>query len=93
MYLGFSNTTYNGLPLPLPLGTLGMPESTLSIALDVSDVLRPPTAPGEFVVPVPLPPPSVLLAYAPVFFQWILLDPNVPGFLAASQAGKTVLYP
>jgi hypothetical protein len=45
------------------------------------------------VVPVPLPPPSVLLAYAPVFFQWILLDPNVPGFLAASQAGKTVLYP
>ena len=92
MYLGFSNTTYSGLPLPLPLTTLGMPEGSLSISLDISGPLAPPSAPGEFSLGIAIPP-TPLLGYAPVFFQWILLDPNVPGFLAASQAGKTVLYP
>ena len=92
MYLGFSNTNYLGLPLPLSLTTIGMPESSLSISLDVSGPLMPPTAPGEFVLPISIPP-NPLLGYAPVFFQWVLLDPNVPGFMAASQAGKTVIYP
>jgi hypothetical protein len=51
-----------------------------------------PSGAGEFTMPVPIPP-TAALAYAPMFFQWILLDPNVPGLLAASTAGKTVLYP
>jgi hypothetical protein len=91
-YLGFSNTNWNGLPLPLSLASIGLLESQLSISPDVSAALLPPSSPGEFRLPVPLPTTSTL-GYAEVFFQWVLLDPNVPGFLAATQAGKTVLYP
>lgn len=90
--LGFSNTNYLGVPLPIDLAVLGMPESWISVAMDVTGSPVLPSAVGEFTMPVPIPS-SAALAYAPTFFQWILLDPNVPGLLVASTAGKTVLYP
>ena len=90
--LGFSNTSYLGAPLPINLAVLGMPESWISVAMDVTGSPLLPSGVGEFTMPVPIPQ-TAALSYAPMFFQWILLDPNVPGLLAASTAGKTVLYP
>jgi hypothetical protein len=92
MYLGFSNTNYLGTALPIPLATAGMPESFVSISPDVSSALLTPSAVGEFRLPVGIPT-AATLGYTPVFFQWVVLDPNVPGFLGASPGGKTVLYP
>jgi hypothetical protein len=93
MFLGFSNTSFPGGPLPLDLSAiLGWPESVLSVSPDVNTPLLLPSAPGEFSFPVPIPP-STTLAYAPVFFQWLALDSSIQGFFAMSQAGKTVIYP
>lgn len=91
LYAGFDNDTYLGLPLPGPLAVLGMPESYVSISLDVTLGAFTPSAPGEFSHAIGLPPGGGL-SYVPLFFQWLLLDPTVPGLLATSQAGKTVAY-
>ncbi len=91
LYAGFSNDTYLGLPLPGPLLGAGMPESYLSISPDVTLGTFPPSAPGQFSHAIGLPPAGGL-SYVPLFFQWLVLDPTVPGFLATSQAGKTVAY-
>ncbi len=49
---GFSNTTYNGLPLPLPLDALGMPNCTLWAAPEVlTAVVGSPLAPWSLVIP------------------------------------------
>jgi hypothetical protein len=91
LFIGFSNQTYLGLPLPIPLAGAGMPESFVSISPDLSTALQTPTAPGSFAFPLGLPP-GIGLSYTPLFFQWVVLDTQVPGFLAASQAGKTIAY-
>jgi hypothetical protein len=91
LYAGFSNDTYLGLPLPGSLAGIGMDESYLSISLDVTLAAVTPTVPGEFVHTIGLPPAGGL-SYVPLFFQWLVLDPTVPGALATSQAGKTIAY-
>lgn len=91
LYAGFSNDTYLGLPLPGPLSVIGMPESHLSISLDVTLAAVTPTTPGEFGHLIGLPPAGGL-SYVPLFFQWLVLDPTVVGGLATSQAGKTIAY-
>lgn len=93
LYAGFSNTTYLGSPLPIPLAILGpgLEESHLSVSLDVNLGGAVPGPPGTFVKPILLPPAGGL-SYVPLFFQWILFDPTVPGLLVMSQAGKTVAY-
>ncbi|MBL8732387.1 MAG: hypothetical protein JNN13_08465 [Planctomycetes bacterium] len=92
VHLGFSNTSYLGLPLPADLSLAGLAESYLSVSPDVPSPLLTPAAPGTFVLPVAIPN-SATLGYAEVFFQWLVLDSQVPGFIALTQAGKTVLYP
>ncbi len=92
MFLGFSNTTSTIGPLPIALNPLlGWQESILSISPDVSTPLMLPTTQGEFVQPVPIPN-NPALAYAPLYFQWMVLDTSINGFFAMSQAGKTVIY-
>ncbi|HZN40618.1 MAG TPA: hypothetical protein VFD82_17575 [Planctomycetota bacterium] len=91
LFIGLSNQAYLGVPLPLPLASIGWPESYLSISPDLNAGFVLPTAPGSFAFPFPLPP-VVGLSYLPLFFQWIVFDTQVPGFLAASQAGKTIAY-
>lgn len=91
LFAGFSNTTYQGATLPFDLGGIGWTESTLAIAADLNTGIVTPTGPGEFRFPLTVPSGSGL-SYAPVFFQWLLLDASVPGFLAMSQAGKTIAY-
>jgi hypothetical protein len=93
MFLGFSNTTsiYGALPLPLqPL--LGWEESVLVTSADVNTGVLTPSAPGEFVFPVPIPVVPTL-AYAPLYFQWLAVDSGVTGLYAMTQGGKTVIYP
>ncbi|MBX3464585.1 MAG: hypothetical protein KF830_15560 [Planctomycetes bacterium] len=91
LYAGFSNDLYGGVPLPIPLVSAGMPESYISIATDVMLAAVPPSAPGEFAHAVNLPAAGGL-SYVPLFFQWLVLDPTIPGALATSQAGKTIAY-
>lgn len=91
LYAGLSNDVYLGTPLPLPLSLIGWEESYLSIATDVMLGAFAPSAPGEFSHPINLPPGGGL-SYVPVFYQWLVLDSSVPGFLATSQAGKSVAY-
>lgn len=92
LFVGFSNQTFGGGMLPLPLGpTIGWTESVLSISPDLATGALVPIAPGEFSFPLFLPP-AAGLSYTPLFFQWVALDATVQGFLAASQAGKTVAY-
>ncbi len=93
MFLGFSNTAsiYGALPLPLqPL--LGWEESVLVSSADVNTGVQVPSAPGEFVFPVPIPAIPTL-AYAPLYFQWLAVDSGVTGLYAMTQGGKTVIYP
>ncbi|MBL8729935.1 MAG: hypothetical protein JNM25_16035 [Planctomycetes bacterium] len=91
LYVGLSNDTYLGTPLPAPLAPFGMLESYASISLDASTGGLAPSGPGEFSVAIGLPPLGGL-SYVPLFFQWVLFDPTVPGSLATSQAGKTIAY-
>ena len=91
LYIGFSNQFYLGVPLPIPLAGIGWPESFVSISPDLSTGLLAPTTAGSFAFPLNLPP-GIGLSYTPLFFQWVVLDTQVPGFLAASQAGKTSAY-
>jgi hypothetical protein len=91
LYVGLSNDTYLGTPLPAPLAPFGMLESYVSISLDASTGGLAPSAPGEFSVAIGLPLLGGL-SYVPLFFQWVVFDPTVPGSLATSQAGKTIAY-
>ncbi|MBL9079688.1 MAG: hypothetical protein JNL08_19455 [Planctomycetes bacterium] len=91
LYAGLSNDLYLGSPLPAPLTFLGMQESYLSISLDVLLGAFTPVGPNEFAATINLPPAGGL-SYQPIFFQWLVLDSSVPGFLATSQAGKTIAY-
>ncbi|HEX6811151.1 MAG TPA: hypothetical protein VF384_05985 [Planctomycetota bacterium] len=91
LFIGLSNQTYLGAPLPVPLATIGWSESYLSISPDMNAGLVLPSAPGSFAFPFALPAlPGI--SYTPLFFQWIVLDSKVPGMLCATQAGKTVVY-
>lgn len=93
LYVGFSNSASSVGPLPLDLGPLlGWQESVLSVSPDVSSPLLAPSGPGSFQLTFGVPN-NPLLAYQPVFCQWLALDAGVSGFFALSQAGKTVVYP
>jgi hypothetical protein len=91
LYAGLSNDVWSAVPLPLPLSGLGIDESFVSVSLDVPLGAFVPSAPGEFSHAVLLPFAGGL-ANTPLFFQWIVLDPSVPGGMAATQAGKTLAY-
>ncbi len=90
LYLGFSNQSHLGTPLPFYLSGLGMPESAVSVALDIHVVSRP-VVNGSAFHGISLPG-SPIWSYQPTFWQWVLFDPTAPNGFTLSQAGKTVLY-
>lgn len=53
LYTGFSNTTWNSVPLPLPLAGLGMPGCTLLIAPQVPAAIFPSGGAGSWTLPLP----------------------------------------
>lgn len=90
LFLGFSNSAYGGQQLPLYLGTLGLPETAIAVALDLQATLRP-IVNGGTREPVPIPALPGLQG-VPMFSQWLILDPTVPQGLTMSQAGKTIVW-
>ena len=96
LYFGFDNRNWRGVTLPLALTSpplpsgINFPETIISIALDANFGLVPVVG-GAAALTVPLPNLPAI-AYAPTYWQWLILDPTVPGGFTLSQAGKTVIY-
>ena len=85
---GFSNTAYNGLPLPLPLDTLGMPGCSLLASPDIlTPVFGLPTASGSLSVP------NTLTLYGlPFFNQAFALDATANALgITTSNAGAAIV--
>lgn len=83
-FLGFSNTLWNGVALPLPLGLIGAGHCTLWISLDLN-VTRPTDAAGAatFAIPIPFQPGTLGL---PFHAQAAVYDPGAnPLGLSFSQ--------
>ncbi len=91
LFAGFSNTTSAGTPLPFNLASAGMPESNISVSIDLLTNLQLIQS-GNANYTLPLPPLGSGFSYTPIFFQWLVLDPTLPAGIATSQAGKTVIY-
>jgi len=95
LYAGFSNTQMLGppmtSPLPFSLSAFGMPESSLSVSLDMNSTLQT-VVNGEASYTIPMLPPGSGFSYVPMFFQWIVFDASLPAGIAMSQSGKTVIY-
>ncbi|HKB15316.1 MAG TPA: VCBS repeat-containing protein, partial [Planctomycetota bacterium] len=72
--IGFSSTSWLGIPLPLDLGVFGIPGCFLLVSSDIHvPVLT--TAAGRAVVPAPVPS-NPLLSGATLYFQWYVVDPG-----------------
>ncbi len=85
LYAGFSRQQ-----VPFSLAQFGLDETNVLIGLDMNSTLQLPTAPGEFAFT--LPPLPAGFANVPMFFQWVIFDPVVPGGVSMSKAGKTLIY-
>lgn len=82
IFLGLNDTTWNGRPLPMPLGSLGLPGCSLLIAPRSSTGLLPTTS-GSLTTTVPIPNLAALGGLS-AFFQALVFDP------AANAAGAVV---
>lgn len=77
LYLGISRTTWNGIPLPLNLGFLGVgPTCQLCVSVDVSLPFATSGA-GSGSVPLTLPN-LVNLIQGHFYTQGVILDPGAP---------------
>jgi len=89
--LGFSNTDWSGIPLPLNLGFLGMPACDLLVAPHISVGLTTTAfgpGNGRAILPVPIPGTPSLVGL-PFFAQWYVVDPGpapVPGAMTRGLA-------
>ena len=85
---GFSNTLYSGLPLPLPLDSLGMPGCSLLASPDIlTPVIGLPTASWSMSIPN-----TLTLLGLPFFNQAFALDATANALgIATSNAGAGVL--
>ena len=87
--MGFDDQTYNGSPLPLPLGPFGMPACLLNIAPQAS-VLATATA-GTATVQIPIPNAAYLVGT--VFYQQVFSPApgaNARGVLAGTSTRGVV---
>lgn len=88
-FLGLSHVSFQGLPLPLDLGALAMPQCTLDASMDL--VLPVPAAAGAARLDVPIPAGSGLLGLW-LFPQAVVPDPGANGAgLITSAAGHAVI--
>ena len=71
LYLGYSNASWMGVPLPLDLALLGVPGCFVNVSLDTALVTGAPAP-----VPVPIPRDPVLVG-ATTYYQDLLFgDPS-----------------
>jgi len=86
MWLGASRTTWNGLPLPLDLGSLGLVGCSLRAAIDVSFPLA--LVSGQAAVGARLCGNCPSFVNRQLFFQALVLDAAAPRpFPGATTAG------
>ena len=71
--LGASNTVSGGIPLPLPLGAIGMPGCTLQVSLDTLVTASPVGGVSQISFPIPL---QTALVGIIVYAQAGSLDPG-----------------
>jgi hypothetical protein len=84
--LGFSQTQWNGAPLPLSLTPLGFPGCTLQVSPDVPEPLATPGASlvtRSFTVPT-----AATLATFEFFLQVAMFDSGAAGGIAFSNGGR-----
>jgi hypothetical protein len=82
---GTSNTSANGLPLPLPLTGIGMTGCNLLVDSQFSAAVAGPGAQGSFGLPIPANP---ALFQVSVYCQSFPLDPAANAFgFTASEGG------
>jgi FG-GAP repeat protein len=83
--LGFSSTSWLGIPLPADLAVLSMPGCFLRVS---ADVLIPTltSAAGRASFPHPTPPDPALSGLT-VFNQWFVVDPGPAVFPGVTTAG------
>ncbi len=83
--IGFSSTSWLGIPLPADLAVLSMPGCFLRVS---ADVLIPTltSAAGRASFPHPTPPDPALSGLT-VFNQWFVVDPGPAVFPGVTTAG------
>lgn len=94
---GFSNTTWNSVPLPVDLGVIGLPGCGLVAAADVLNV-RPtapdtPPATTNVATETLAIPNNTALLNTRMFTQVLLLDLDVAGFafVGTTKGGRAVI--
>lgn len=90
LLLGTSNTTWNGVPLPLSLTALGATNCSLQVAIDVN-VNISTTGGGTFGVFIPVP--AVLDLYGAWFYAQIAavdVFANAAGFVTSRGGGTQI---
>ena len=93
LVVGFSNTNWLGIPLPLDLIVLFAPGCSLYASLDI---VKTATTDGSGKASIPLPiPNNPALANVSVYSQWAASNPavNPPLFLEFSQGLELIVQP
>jgi hypothetical protein len=94
--LGLQNVTYQGLPLPLSLGSYGAPASCQLRIDPIANMLvfmNNPSAMFARATNTSALPPAAWLVGAPIYSQWICFDTalNTPLPVTVSDAQRVVL--
>jgi hypothetical protein len=89
LLIGYGNTDWLSLPLPLDLGLLGINGCALQTSIDLS--LQLPNVAGSASLVAPVPPFASTL-YAQIWLQALLFDAQAPnGIAAVSNAAHCVV--
>ncbi len=84
MYVGFSNTLWSGIPLPFPLGSLGMPGCSLLVEPLVAPQITNTGGQARLTLTVPNRPGLVGVT---VYYQAITTDFAANAFGAVLSDG------
>jgi hypothetical protein len=90
LLFGISNTTWNSVPLPLPLDSIGASGCTLQVSIDVNVAIATSTS-GTFGTSIPVP--NVLALYGNWFYaQAAIVDlfANAAGFVTSRSGGTQI---
>ncbi len=87
---GFSNTSWDGIPLPMSMGVIGAPNASLYVSVDAV-IATTTDAEGRASIPIPI---QAGVPYTTMYAQWVVQDPGAPnpGGWAFSRAGELVIY-
>ena len=87
--IGLSNLTWNGLPLPIDLGIIGLPGCNLIAAADFLDVGLAAGGTATYGLMIPN---QMSLLNASLYMQGIVLDVSVPTlFSGATRGGRAII--